>query len=118
MENFVRIHKFLDLSSSVLPAITLYKNAPSIEEYPYYGFIIDTIDYAISQGERVLSLCSDSEIRKYLSGGKSELEDILISYRHLRDDQIIITQDDSDTHTSPTSADADSEPAYVRPDGT
>lgn len=113
LNSFMNFHKFLDLSSSIMPAIVLYKNAPNLEEYPYYGFIIDALDYAIAQGEKILSTSSDSEIRKYFSGGKSELEGILISYRHLRDDQIVVPQK---LKTSAVNTEAEDIP-YVRPEG-
>ena len=110
--SFVHLNKFLDLSTSIMPAVVLYKNAASLEEYKYYGFIIDVLDYAIAQGSKFLSINSDSEIRKYYQGGRAELENIIVSYRHLREDQVVLSPSDIQTDTND---DVEEQP-YIRPD--
>ncbi len=92
-KNFMKVHAFLSQSREVMSAISIYKNAQSLEDYPYYGFIIDTIDYIISQGEKILSEKTDSQIEQYFPKGRNELKDILEFYKEQQNDEIIISQE-------------------------
>ncbi len=96
LASFLKIHNFLSQSREVLSAISLYKNAPSIEEYPNYGFIIDTIDYMINKGNLILQSASQEDISKYFKGGKSELQNIITQYKSQREVEIEILPDETD----------------------
>ena len=93
LKNFAKIHNFLSNSREVMSAISLYKNAPSLEEYPFYGFIIDTIDYVIEQGEKILNDKNDAEILVYFPNGRSEIKEIIASYKEQKNNEIVISQD-------------------------
>lgn len=93
LKNFAKVHNFLSNSREVMSAISLYKNAPSLEEYPFYGFIIDTIDYVIEQGEKILNDKSDAEILVYFPNGRSEIKEIIASYKEQKNNEIVISQD-------------------------
>lgn len=94
LENFVKVHNFLSNSREVMSAISLYKKAQSLEEYPYYGFIIDTIDYMIEQGEKILRDKGNDEISAYFSNGKDEIKEIIASYKEQKNNEVIIPPDE------------------------
>ncbi|MBD5405411.1 hypothetical protein HDR59_02570 [bacterium] len=90
--NFFKVYNFVSQIREVMSAISLFKKAPSLEEYPYYGFIIDVIDYLIVQGDKILSTESDENIRKCFDGGKSQLEDIVSFYKKQIKEEIVISE--------------------------
>lgn len=90
IENFVRVHNFLSQSREVMSAISLYKKVVSLEEYPYYGFIIDTIDYLIFKGKGILSSRSDDDIKKYFPQGKSSMEEIILFYENQKQAEVVL----------------------------
>ena len=97
LKNFVKVHNFLSNSREVMSAISLYKNAQSLEEYPYYGFILDTIDYMIEQGEKILNDKSDAEIFEYFPNGRKEVKDLISSYKEQKNNEIIIPTEELQT---------------------
>lgn len=88
--NFFKVYNFVSQIREVMSAISLFKNASSLEEYPYYGFIIDVIDYLIVQGDKILSTESDENIRKCFDGGRSQLEDIVSFYKRQIKEEVVI----------------------------
>ena len=77
LKNFKMVHNFVSQVREVMSAISLFKNAQSLEEYPYYGFVIDTIDYLIAQGNKILSIKSNEEIEKYFPAGAKEVKVVM-----------------------------------------
>ncbi len=96
LENFVRVYSFVPQIREVMSAISLFKNANSLEEYPYYGFIIDVIDYLISQAEKILSTESEDVVLKYFKGGRSELESIISMFKQQKNEEVVILPASSD----------------------
>ena len=90
LNNFKKIQEFLSESREVMSAISLYKNAESIEEYKNYGFIIDVIDYLIEKGEEILSTKSDSEIENIFPGGKEELRKTIEFYKNEKNNEVLL----------------------------
>ena len=84
------VHNFVSQVREVMSAISLFKNAQSLEEYPYYGFVIDTIDYLIAQGNKILSIKSNEEIEKYFPAGAKEVEDIISFYTKQKQDEVVM----------------------------
>lgn len=97
LSNFVKVYGFVSQLREVMSAISLFKGAGSLEEYPYYGFIIDVIDYLISQGEKILSGESEDVIRQYLKGGKQELEEIVAFYKKQKQEEVVISDNSENT---------------------
>lgn len=90
LKNFKMVHNFVSQVREVMSAISLFKNAQSLEEYPYYGFVIDTIDYLIAQGNKILSIKSNEEIEKYFPAGAKEVEDIISFYTKQKQDEVVM----------------------------
>ena len=90
LSNFMRVNNFVAQSREVMGAIALFKGVNSLEDYPYYGFIVDTLDYLIVQAEKILSTKSNEEILKFFVGGKEELEKLLQFYKKQKDDEVVI----------------------------
>lgn len=99
LSNFVRVYSFVSQIREVMSAISLFEGAGSLEDYPYYGFIIDVIDYLISQGEKILSTQSEEVILKYFKGGSKELEEIVAFYKKQKQEEVIIPNDSEDTES-------------------
>lgn len=92
IQNFKRIEDFLSNSREIMSAICLYKNVPSLEEYKYYGFIIDTIDYLIERGNKILSEKSDDVLDMAFDGGRQGLKNIIASYEGQKTDEIVLPE--------------------------
>lgn len=90
LKNFLKIHIFLSKSREIMSAICLFKNVSSLENYPYYGFILDVIDYIIVQGEKILSSKSEDLINVYFKNGKKELSDLIDFYKKQKEDEMLI----------------------------
>lgn len=97
LSNFVKVYGFVSQLREVMSAISLFKGANSLEEYPYYGFVIDVIDYLVFQGEKILSDESDDVIRQYLKGGKQELEEIIVFYKKQKQEEVVISDNSENT---------------------
>ena len=80
-------------SREVMSAISIYKKAPSVEEYKNYGFILDVIDYLVEKGDEILSSKSDDEINSVFAGGRDELRDIIKFYKSEKNNEVIIPED-------------------------
>ena len=93
LNNFKKISEFLSNSREIMSAISIYKNAQSVEEYKNYGFIIDILDYLIEKGEEILSEKTDEEIEKVFSGGRVELSNLISSYKNERNSEVIIPEE-------------------------
>ncbi|MGN0929186.1 MAG: hypothetical protein ACI4N3_00930 [Alphaproteobacteria bacterium] len=91
ISNFVKVYGFVSQLREVMSAISLFKNATSLEEYPYYGFIVDVIDYLVLQGEKILSNQPEEVILKYFKGGKKELEEIVVFYKKQKQEEVVIS---------------------------
>lgn len=92
IQNFKRIEDFLSNSREIMSAICLYKNVPSLEEYKYYGFIIDTIGYLIERGNKILSEKSDDVLDMAFDGGRQGLKNIIASYEGQKTDEIVLPE--------------------------
>lgn len=93
LQNFKKIEEFLAQSREVMSAISIYKKAPSVEEYKNYGFILDVIDYLVEKGDEILSSKSDDEINSVFAGGRDELRDIIKFYKSEKNNEVIIPED-------------------------
>ena len=93
LNNFKKISEFLSNSREIMSAISIYKNAQSVEEYKNYGFILDILDYLIEKGEEILSEKTDEEIEKVFSGGRVELSNLISSYKNERNSEVIIPEE-------------------------
>ncbi|MBP3616363.1 MAG: hypothetical protein J6J27_05675 [Alphaproteobacteria bacterium] len=93
LQNFKKIEGFLAQSREVMSAISIYKKAPSVEEYKNYGFILDVIDYLVEKGDEILSSKSDDEINSVFAGGRDELRDIIKFYKSEKNNEVIIPED-------------------------
>jgi hypothetical protein len=80
IQRFLNLHNFLSSSREVMSAVVLEKNVSALENYPHYGFILDALDMTIADGNRILKEKTDEEIKKYLKGGRDELENIIDFY--------------------------------------
>ena len=98
IQNFKRIEDFLSNSREIMSAICLYKNVPSLEEYKYYGFIIDTIDYLIERGNKILSEKSDDVLDMAFDGGRQGLKNIIASYEGQKTDEIVLPEPGEESH--------------------
>lgn len=98
IKNFKRIEDFLSNSREIMSAICLYKNVPSLEEYKYYGFIIDTIDYLIERGNKILSEKSDDVLDMAFDGGRQGLKNIIASYEGQKTDEIVLPEPGEESH--------------------
>ena len=98
IQNFKRIEDFLSNSREIMSAICLYKNVPSLEEYKYYGFIIDTIDYLIERGNKILSEKSDDVLDMAFDGGRQGLKNIIASYEGQKTDEIVLPETEEESH--------------------
>lgn len=98
IQNFKRIENFLSNSREIMSAICLYKNVPSLEEYKYYGFIIDTIDYLIERGNKILSEKSDDVLDMAFDGGRQGLKNIITSYEGQKTDEIVLPEPGEESH--------------------
>lgn len=98
IQNFKRIEDFLSNSREIMSAICLYKNVPSLEEYKYYGFIIDTIDYLIERGNKILSEKSDDVLDMAFDGGRQGLKNIIASYEGQKSDEIVLPEPEEESH--------------------
>ena len=98
IQNFKRIEAFLSNSREIMSAICLYKNVPSLEEYKYYGFIIDTIDYLIERGNKILSEKSDDVLDMAFDGGRQGLKNIIASYEGQKTDEIVLPEPEEENH--------------------
>lgn len=98
IQNFKRIEDFLSNSREIMSAICLYKNVPSLEEYKYYGFIIDTIDYLIERGNKILSEKSDDVLDMAFDGGRQGLKNIIASYEGQKTDEIVLPEAEEESH--------------------
>ena len=98
IQNFKRIEIFLSNSREIMSAICLYKNVPSLEEYKYYGFIIDTIDYLIERGNKILSEKSDDVLDMAFDGGRQGLKNIIASYEGQKTDEIVLPEPGEESH--------------------
>lgn len=98
IQNFKRIENFLSNSREIMSAICLYKNVPSLEEYKYYGFIIDTIDYLIERGNKILSEKSDDVLDMAFDGGRQGLKNIIASYEGQKTDEIVLPEPGEESH--------------------
>lgn len=98
IQNFKRIEDFLSNSREIMSAICLYKNVPSLEEYKYYGFIIDTIDYLIERGNKILSEKSDDVLDMAFDGGRQGLKNIIASYEGQKTDEIVLPESGEESH--------------------
>ena len=94
LKNFVKINTFISQLREVMSAISLYKNSSSLEEYKYYGFLIDTTQYMIEKGQEILSTKSTAEISSYFEGGVDELKNIISSYKEQMNNEIIFSDED------------------------
>ena len=94
IQNFLRVHNFLSQSREIMSAISLFKNV-SLENYHYYGFIIDVIDYLLSQGNKILSSKSDEIISLYFKNGREELISLMDFYKKQRDSEIVMPMDNN-----------------------
>ena len=98
IQNFKRIEAFLSHSREIMSAICLYKNVPSLEEYKYYGFIIDAIDYLIERGNKILSEKSDDVLDMAFDGGRQGLKNIIATYEGQKSDEIVLPEPEEESH--------------------
>ncbi len=88
--NFKAVVSILPQIREIMSAISIYKNSKSIEEYQYYGFILDIMNYLIEKGNHILSTKSQDVILSYFPDGNKEIEDIIDFYKKQKENEIDI----------------------------
>ena len=93
LNNFIRVKKFLPVFRDIMSAISLYKKAKSLEEYRGYIFLIDTLDYLIEQGKKILKSVPPEYLTNYFEGGVTELKQIITKYEDEKSKEMVLMQD-------------------------
>lgn len=93
LNNFIRVKKSLPVFRDIMSAISLYKKAKSLEEYRGYIFLIDTLDYLIEQGKKILKSVPPEYLTNYFEGGVTELKQIITKYEDEKSKEMVLMQD-------------------------